>query len=163
MNWYSIYTKPKREGYVLESLKAAGLTVYSPLLKQKRFIGGKYRETISSLFPCYIFARFEPEKHLWMIRYTRGIKKVVGDTEKPWPVSENIIDFIKSQEHEGIVAVKPVNFERGDRVRITEGPLKDFTGIFEREVDGRERVVLLLSAIEYQSSVIVDRASLARA
>jgi transcription antitermination factor NusG len=45
----------------------------------------------------------------------------------------------------------------GDKVVVMEGPLKDLEGIFEREVKHTERVMLLLTAISYQSCVQVPR------
>jgi small subunit ribosomal protein S1 len=50
--------------------------------------------------------------------------------------------------------------KEGDTVKIAEGPFSGLTGIFQKTLRGSERVVLLLKAIEYQASVIVERASL---
>ena len=160
MNWYAIYTKPKSEEVVSENLKRAGIEVYNPKLRLKKYLRNQYREVIEPLFPCYIFGRFEPEKYQWMITYTRGVRKIVGDKTYPWPVAEDIIGFIRSNEKDGFVAIKCEELSEGDRVRISEGPLSGLTGIFKKVIKGTERVVLLLNAIEYQARVIVERASL---
>jgi len=160
MNWYAIYTKPKTEEVVSEKLKRAGIEVYNPKLRLKKYLRNQYREVIEPLFPCYIFGRFEPEKYQWMITYTRGVRKIVGDKTNPWPVAEDIIDFIQCNEKDGFVAIKCEELSEGDTVRISEGPLAGLTGIFKKIIKGTERVILLLNAIEYQARVIVERASL---
>lgn len=160
MNWYAIYTKPKSEDIVSKKLKQTGIEVYSPKLKLKKYSRNHYCEVIEPLFPCYIFGRFEPEKYQWMITYTRGVKKIVGDKTNPWPVAEDVIDFIRSHERDGFVTMRCEEIREGDTVKISEGPLAGLTGIFKKIIKGTERVVLLLNAIEFQARVIVERASL---
>ena len=162
MQWYSVYTKPKREDTVAGSLENAGIEVFNPRLKQKKYLQGAYRNKISPLFPCYVFVKFEPETTSHMIKYTRGVRRIVGG-DIPWPVSDEIIDLIRNQEEDGIVTIKPPQFKYGDSVAINDGPLSGLKGIFEKELNGQERVVLLLSSIEYQARAVVDKAFLVMA
>jgi len=162
MQWYAVYTKPKREDAVAGSLENAGIEVFNPRLKQKKYMQGAYRNKISPLFPCYVFVKFEPETTSHMIKYTRGVKRVVGG-DFPWPVSDEVIDLIRNQEEDGIIAIKPPQLKYGDSVAINDGPLAGLKGIFEQELSGQERVVLLLSAVEYQARVVVDKAFLVMA
>ena len=162
MQWYAVYTKPKSEDAVAGSLENAGIEVFNPRLKQKKYMQGAYRNKISPLFPCYVFVKFEPETTSHMIKYTRGVKRVVGG-DFPWPVSDEVIDLIRNQEEDGIIAIKPPQLKYGDSVAINDGPLSGLRGIFEKELSGQERVVLLLSSIEYQARVVVERAFLSKA
>jgi len=163
MNWYAIYTKPKREDMVAGSLRQAGIEVYNPQLKVRKYMRGQYRAVIEPLFPCYIFARFNPEASLWMIRYTRGVKKVVSSTDTPWPVDGDMINLIRSREDNGIITLKYDTYKIGDSVKVANGPFAGLTGIFERPMKGNERVVLLLNAVTYQARVVVERASVMKA
>jgi transcriptional antiterminator RfaH len=162
MQWYTVYTKPKREDAVAGSLENAGIEVFNPRLKQKKYVQGAYRNKISPLFPCYVFVKFEPETTAHMIKYTRGVRRIVGG-DMPWPVSDEIIDVIRDKEEDGIVTIKPPQLKYGDSVAINDGPLSGLKGIFEKELNGQERVVLLLSAIEYQARAVVDKAFLVMA
>jgi len=162
MNWYAIYTKPKAEDTVSEKLGQAGIEIFNPKLRVTKYIRNQYREVVEPLFPCYLFARFESDKYLWMISYTRGVKKVVGSKNSPWPVAEGIIDFIRSYEKDGFVIRRGEEIREGETVRISEGPLSGLTGIFKKVIKGTERVILLLNAIEYQARVIIERASLVK-
>jgi transcriptional antiterminator RfaH len=160
MNWYVIYTKPKKEDMVSEMLRHGGIEVYNPKLRLIKYAKGRYREVVEPLFPCYIFARFAPETHLWMISYTRGVRRAVGGENGLWHVAEDIIDFIRSREQDGFITSRSMDIREGDKVKVTDGPFAGLTGIFERQMTGSERVVLLLAAVEYQARVFVDRASL---
>jgi transcription elongation factor/antiterminator RfaH len=162
MQWYAVYTKPKREDAVAGSLENAGIEVFNPRLKHKKYLQGAYRNKISPLFPCYVFVKFEPETTSRMIKYTRGVKRIVGGAF-PWPVSDEIIDVIRDQEEDGIIAIKPPQLKYGDSVAINDGLLSGLKGIFEKELNGQERVVLLLSAVEYQARAVVDKAFLVMA
>ena len=164
MNWYAIYTKPKREEMVAGSLTQAGIEVYNPKMKARKYMRGGYRDVVEPLFPCYVFARFNPEASLWMIRYTRGVKKVVSSTDTPWPVAVELIDLIRSREDDnGIITLKYDAYRVGDAVKVANGPFAGLTGIFERPMKGNERVMLLLNAVTYQARVVVERASLMKA
>jgi len=160
MNWYVIYTKPKAEDIVSQKLRQAGLEVYNPKMRVKKYVRNRYCEAIEQLFPCYLFARFEADKYLWMITYTRGVKKVVGSRNTPWPVADGVIDFIRSNEKDGFIIRRCEEITEGDTVRIAEGPLSGLTGIFKQIIKETERVILLLNAIEYQARVIIERTSL---
>jgi transcription antitermination factor NusG len=45
----------------------------------------------------------------------------------------------------------------GDKVVIKDGPLKNFAGIFEREMKDTDRVRLLLEAVSYQAHIEIER------
>ncbi len=161
MNWFAVYTKAKAEDLVSYKLGEVGIETYVPKLRITKYIKKRYREITEPLFPCYLFARFEPLTHLWMIKYTRGVRRVVGDKEgKPWPVGDEIIDFIRSNEKDGYIRLGLDDATDGDIVEIIEGPLKGLRGIFKQRLSGKERVVILLNAIEYQAKVVIDKVSL---
>ncbi|MEW6068887.1 MAG: transcription termination/antitermination NusG family protein [Nitrospirota bacterium] len=148
--WYAIYTKPGKEDAVALQLQGIGIEVLNPRLKLKKYRRNKLVEVIGPLFPCYLFANFEKEKYAHLITYTRGVRYIVGKN-MPIVVHDEIINTIKEgTEVNGIIVIKPQRYHKGDRVVIREGPFKDFYGIFEREIKGQERVLILLEAIHYK-------------
>jgi transcription antitermination factor NusG len=67
---------------------------------------------------------------------------------------DEVIGTIKEGMEDGnIVVIRPQRFEGGERVFIREGPFKDFYGIFEREIKGHERVMILLDSISYKLEI----------
>ncbi|HXW68201.1 MAG TPA: transcription termination/antitermination NusG family protein [Dissulfurispiraceae bacterium] len=157
MKWYVIYTKPRQEDNVEESLARASVEVFNPKLRRKRLIRGKYRHVIRPLFPNYLFAKFDPSLQYNMVKYTRGVSSIVGNRGLPWPVSEDIIDIIKSRlNEEGLIVITP-DIKVGDKVEITEGPFRGFIGIFEREMKDSERIIVLLNTVEYRASLDIEK------
>jgi transcriptional antiterminator RfaH len=162
MNWYAINTKAGREDSVAGRMREAGIEVYSPKLKARKYLRGRFTDVVEPLFPCYLFARFDPRLCLWMITYTRGVKKVVGGTDGPWPVSPEIVDLVQSRESGGVIPAPSDEFREGDVVEVAHGPLAGLSGIYERPLKGSERVLLLLHAMTYQARAVVERASLTK-
>ncbi len=152
MNWYAIYTKPKSEDSTVYHLNNAGIETLSPKIKVIKYKRKKYTEVIEQLFPSYIFALFDKDKHGHMIKYTRGVRYIVGK-ENPIKVHPKIINAIRERMDGNIVTPAPESFKPGDRVLIKEGPFKDFYGIFERNVPGRERAMILLEVLHSKLNI----------
>lgn len=157
-HWFTIHAKPYREDVAATNIARLDLEVFLPKMKRERLVYGVPREMIVPLFPGYFFARFCPATHLHLIRYARGVLRIVSCGDVPLPVDEVIIQEIRSRiGPDGYVRLGARSPQPGDRVLVREGPLRGLMGIFERELDDRERVVLLLEAIEYQARVVVER------
>lgn len=160
MNWYAIYTKPKCEDPTAVQLRNVGMETLTPKIKTKKYIRGKYMFVIEPLFPGYIFARFDSEKQGHMIKYTRGVKFIVGK-QTPLAVPLEIIEAIQERMQGDLVIQTPEKLNKGDRVLIKEGPFVNFYGIFERDIPGRERAMILLEALH--SKVEIESLSIQKA
>ena len=148
--WYAIYTKPGKEDIIAYRLREIGMEVLNPKLKIRKYKRNKLVDVTEPLFPCYLFANFDKEKFTHLITYTRGVRYIVGK-KNPIVVHDEIIHTIKEGMEEGdIIVIKPMRFQKGDRVLIREGPFKDFYGIFEKEIKGPQRALILLETIHYK-------------
>ena len=146
--WYAVYTKPKKEDSVAFSLQNIGLEVLNPKIKFRKFKRNKLTDVIEPLFPCYLFANFDKDKYAHLITYTRGVRYVVGK-KNPLVVQDEVVNVIKDGiEDNNLIVIKPSTFKNGDKVLIKDGPFKDFCGIFEKEIKGHERVMILLETIQ---------------
>lgn len=152
LNWYAIYTKSQSEESVSLMLRKAGLEVLSPKIRIKKYTRGKYEQVIEPLFKSYIFACFDSDTHHHMIRYTRGVKYIVGK-DHPIVVPQEIVDTMRHEMEGDIITPKLENLSKGDRVVIREGPFASFYGIFQHPVPGRDRVVILLEALNSRLEV----------
>jgi transcriptional antiterminator RfaH len=158
--WYAIYTKPKCEESTALLLDRAGIDTLSPKIRMRKYVRKRYTEIIEQLFPSYIFAYFDCKKQTHMIKYTRGVRYIVGK-EHPIAVPPEIITAIRERMEEGVVTLALEQFSQGDRVVIREGPFKDFYGIFERNLPGRQRAMILLDALHCK--VDIESASIRKA
>lgn len=150
-NWYVLNTRPKKEFQVERLFEEGGFEVYNP----------KYRSDnrIYPFFPGYQFIQFEYPSQYKMVKYTRGVKRIVGNDEGPVPIDEEIIDAVRSREIEGYVELEKYGTlpEVGDEIEVAEGALKGLRGIFKKEVVGSDRVLILLNYVSYQAKMVVDR------
>jgi transcriptional antiterminator RfaH len=163
--WYAIRTNPQQEERAAGTLKAWGVETFSPRLKEGRrnqFTGAL---TCSGrpMFTGYIFARFDAERLLSKVWYTRGVNHVVGFGGNPAPIDDEVIELLRLRVGEDGFVKMGDEPQRGDNIVITDGPLKNFVGVFERSLKGSERIMVLLDAVSYQSRLSVERESVKKA
>ncbi|MGB9181615.1 MAG: transcription termination/antitermination NusG family protein [Pyrinomonadaceae bacterium] len=159
--WYAIRTHPKQEDRANSNLLAWQVETFYPKLKERLSnpYTGKPTYVSKPLFPRYIFARFDVSKLLNKVWYTRGVHSVVNFGDGPIPISDEIINLVQSQIGEdGFVRIGE-ELNPGDQVIVKDGPLKDFTGVFERQTKAKDRIMILLTTATYQGRVMVDRKS----
>lgn len=157
--WYVIHTKPLQEERADNNLRAWSVETFTPKIRERRYnkFTGKLSYVTKPLFPRYIFARFSAAALLHKVCFTRGVQSVVGFGGGPDPVSDEIIEVIKQREgRDGFVRLYD-ELNRGDKVVISDGPLKDFAGVFEGHAKDRDRVSILLTTVSYQSRILIER------
>ncbi len=151
--WYVIQTKPKKEEEAESYLSTRGVEMFGPLIETFALRNGGMTKALKPLFPGYLFGKFDLEQNYPLVRWARGVKKILGFGGYPTPISEEVVKIIKERtDDQGIVKVRH-HFEPNDVVRIKTGPMKDLLGIFEGWVSHGERVRILLSLIGYQPMV----------
>ena len=152
--WYVINTKPKKEFQVERLFTEGGFEIYNP----------KYQDEnrVKSFFPGYEFIHFDYPAQYRMVKYTRGVKRVVGVKEIPVPIPDVIIQEIKSREVNGLIEVEKYGEkpEVGDEIEVAEGPLKGLRGVFQKELTAKERVLILLNYVTYQGQLIIEKEKL---
>ncbi len=157
--WYAIYTKPREEDRVERNLAAWGVETFFPRIKKKQLnqFTGKPVYISRPLFPRYIFAWFDADKMLHKIYFTRGVKSVISSNHTPLVVENQIIALIQSQVAEDGFVRLDDELRRGDEVWINDGLMRGINGIFDRATKDKSRVMILLTAINFQASVIVEK------
>jgi len=160
--WYAIQTKPKQEHRAEQTLRALNLETFVPTTRERSSLkigtGGGYR--LAPLFPGYIFARFGVEQHLWRVRMTSGVHDVISFGNGPARIDSDVIALLRERTAEMATRGRTAVFVSGDHVIVQDGPLRNLVGIFEREMNGCERVAVLLSAIHWRVRTVVDMRNL---
>ncbi|MBM4333682.1 MAG: hypothetical protein FJ117_21120 [Deltaproteobacteria bacterium] len=151
--WYVIQTKPKKEEEASSYLALKGLEIFNPLLETFIERNGRMNRTLKPLFPNYIFGKFDLMEKYALVKWGRGVKKILGFEGFPSPIAEEVVFQIKDRTDSNGIVKKKKGFAPKDPVRITSGPLRDLTGIFEEWVPEKERVRILLNLIGYQPRI----------
>lgn len=149
MNWYVIQTKPQAENDVRLRLEKAEFEVFYPRIRTAVRGANKSTTRTKSLFPAYLFARLDlNDGNVFnMIKYTRGVHRLLGGANSPVPIPESVIQTIRERVSEGDVIEQQMVFKKGDRVRIRGGWLDDLVGILEKPVSSAGRVRVLLNIV----------------
>jgi transcriptional antiterminator RfaH len=155
--WYVVNTKPHNEDRAAINLTNGGIEVLAPKLKLRKFKEGKFIQVIEPMFPSYIFVRFHPVDEFRMVKYARGVKTIVHFGGQIIPLKDEMIEFIKTRLENGVAAIQKPHMIKGEKILIKDGPFKGFSGIFESELDGKERVAILLDGVNYCAKMEIDR------
>jgi transcriptional antiterminator RfaH len=153
-NWFVINTKPKKEFQVEKLFTEGGIKIYNPKYM--------HENKIKTFFPGYEFVYFDFPAQYQLVRYTRGVKRVIGNKDSPTPIPEEVIREIKSREIDGLIELYKYGEEPevGDEIEVMEGPLKGLRGIFKKELTAKERVIILLNYVTYQGQLIIEKEKL---
>lgn len=94
---------------------------------------GKKRVLERKFFPAYILIHMEMNDQSWLfVRKTPGVTAFIGPRRKPSPISQEEVDRILAKAEESKVKPAPkVAFEKGENVRVVEGPFVNFSGVVE--------------------------------
>jgi transcriptional antiterminator NusG len=94
---------------------------------------GKRRVLERKFLPGYILVHMEMNDDVWLfVKKTPGIASFIGPGRKPTPIQENEVDKILKKAEESKAKPAPkVTFEKGESVRVIEGPFVNFAGVVE--------------------------------
>ncbi len=146
--WYLLYSKPRQERLALENLIRQGFKAYLPLIRNRRRRGGRYVSFVEPCFPRYLFIYLNDMTDNWgPIRSTVGVSKLIRFGDLPARVPDGLVDSLLAREDElGVQNLPQPEFDAGDLVRIVEGAMAGYEGIFKAKT-GRERVIILLDIV----------------
>lgn len=153
-NWFVLNIKPKKEFQVEKLFKEGGIKIYNP-----KYL---YENRIKPFFSGYEFIYFDYPAQYRLVKYTRGVKRIVGNREGPIPMPEEVIHEIKSREVNGLIELFKYGDEPiiGDEIEVVEGPLKGLKGVFKRELSEGDRVIILLNYVSYQGQLLIEKKKL---
>lgn len=145
--WYVLQTKQHCEQLARAYILQRGLTAYLPRMRlwPKPTVGGE----IQALFPGYLFVRLALPDDYRRAATAPGIKGYVRlEGNQPTEVPAHVIELLISREDpDGLVCCGDAAAP-GARVRIGRGVLRDFSGVVEKRLSGRQRVILLISLLQ---------------
>lgn len=157
--WYILSIKPKQEQSVIKNLNIMGVESYLPLYKKKKKIKKEKTDVVVPLFPGYLFCRFDFDDHYQKIRYTRGVKKVLGNKQSLWIIDKDKVEDIRKREEDGLVIMKQVeeNFKPGMQIIVDEGDFDGWEGIFHEDLPDEKRAVILLTNVNFTTRLTLPK------
>jgi transcriptional antiterminator RfaH len=157
--WFAVQTQPRREEVAEAHLARLGAPTLCPRYRRRVILHGYRRDVVRPLFPGYVFAAFDPRRGLKAVHYARGVRGVVMIGGEPAEAPADLIRGLAARMRDGFVVLEPPRLTVGQRVEITYGPFEGYTGIFQEETGGAERVAILLDTLSYNARAVLDRAA----
>lgn len=156
MNWYVIHTYSGFEGRVKSSieehataldLKNKIAQVLVPTEEVIEIREGKKRVSTRKFFPGYVLVEMELTDETWQL--IKAIPKVtgfLGGGVKPAPLTIEEVETLKKQIDSGTaIPREKVKFQKGDAVRIIDGPFIGFNGVIDEINQDQHKIKVLVS------------------
>jgi transcription antitermination factor NusG len=128
MSWYVLYTKPRQEKKVTDSLNAIGIEAYCPIVTVVKQWSDRKKKVQIPLINSYVFVNIGEQKREAVFKVS-GIVRYLFWLGKPAVVRAIEIEALQ-RSLEGIVASFEVSAIQKDTIyKIPEGPFQGFEGI----------------------------------
>jgi len=141
--WYVIHTQTGYEEKVKKNLEK-GLEenpaqkefinkVLIPTEQISEIKSGKKKISQRKFFPGYLLVEMDLNDKTWyFIKNTMGVTGFVGSKSRPIPLKQGEIDnILKQSERTKEKPVPKIIFEKGEAVRVKDGPFANFNGLIE--------------------------------
>lgn len=174
--WYVVHTntgfEDRVKSYIEDRVKLEELDdqILEVLVPTETIVepvkGGKKKTSVRKFFPGYILIKMELNDQSW--HFIRNIPKVIGfvggklkdgkiDPDSVPDVQEQEVQKIKKQIEEGTLKPKPkVTFDRGETVKVIEGPFANFSGVIEEVRPDKAKVQVLVTIFGRTTPIELD-------
>lgn len=163
--WYVLHTYSGYEENVAENLRQRIesmdmedriFSVLVPTEKKIKIKNGKRKVVTEKIFPGYVLVEMVVTDDSWyVVRNTPNVTGFVGSGTTPTPISEKEVKEL--QRRMGIE--KPtmkMDFDKGDPIRIIDGPFKDMEGKVSDVDEVRGKVKVMVSMFGRETPVELD-------
>ena len=168
MKWYAVHTYSGQEGKVKQHLDALvernGLSdqigqVLVPQREVTTIQKGKKTVRDQKVFPSYILIEMALNKDtMHVVTDVPGVTHFVGVDNKPQALRKAEVDRILGQEAPVVQESKVIEipFHNGDKIRIKDGPFKDFDGVVEEIHPEKGKLKVMVSVFGRSTPVELD-------
>ncbi len=164
LQWYIVHTYSGFEERVAEALRqrAEALDMADkfgeiriPTETIVELKGGKKRQTQRKFFPGYMLVEMEMSDAAWhVVKNTPKVTGFVGTGKKPTPLTQEDVDRIVKQVSSAKEKPKPKYiFEKGEPVKIIDGPFSNFSGVVEEINLDRDTLKVMVTIFGRQTPV----------
>jgi len=166
-NWYIIHTYSGFEKKVAETLRSRIETeafrdkfgeIMIPTEEVIEMRKGKKVVAPKLFYPGYVLVEMEMSNDTWhLVRSTPRVTGFLGSGPTPVPLTPEDVDRILHRVEVAAEHPKPkLEFDKGETVKITEGPFKDFTGSVDEINDDRSTLRVMVTIFGRATPVELD-------
>jgi transcriptional antiterminator NusG len=167
LDWYIVHTYSGFGERVRETLRqraeAMGMgdafgDVRIPTETVVEYKDGKKREVERKFFPGYILVEMEMSDAAWhVVKNTPKVTGFVGTGKRPTPLTQEEVDQILEQVTTAKEKPRPKYvFDKGEPVKIIDGPFNNFTGVVEEVNLDRNTLKVMVTIFGRATPVELD-------
>lgn len=152
--WFCVRSQPRHEHIATRHLRQMeNVEVFNPRIRFSRATRYGPVCVTESLFPNYLFVRFDWKTSLPRVHYAPGVSGVVHFGIR-WPqVPDQVIAELRRTLGPEDVQVVPKEFQPGEEVQVAGGIMHGLAAVITQVMPGKERVMVLMDFLGRQSSV----------
>ena len=166
--WYILHTYSGFEQRVEQTIKEMMRTgqedglIHEVVVPTERVIelgkGGQKRTTTRKFYPGYVMIRMTMTDYYWrLVQSITNVTGFVGGKNRPAPMgpgeAERILSLVETRQEQP----RPkFNFDRGDEVRVVDGPFGGFNGVVEDVNYDKGKLRVSVSIFGRQTPVELD-------
>jgi transcriptional antiterminator NusG len=165
--WYAIHTYAGYENRAKESLenliareKMTELVeqVVLPTEEVAEIKDGKKKIATRKIMPGYILVQMELNDDTWrLVKDASGVAGFVGPGKTPTPLTEDEVkNILGMMEETGEAPRLKISFEKGDRVKVIDGPFLNFGGTVSEVNKERGRLTVMIEMLGRATPVELD-------
>ena len=144
-SWFCLRAQPKREHIAAACVRQISeVEVFSPRVRFRKPTTRGLVWFVESMFPGYLFARFDYAALHRQIRQRPGISGFVQFGERLALLPDALINEIRIRTGPDELIEVAQALEPGQGVRITQGPFQGLEALVTRLITARERVEILI-------------------
>lgn len=160
MNFFVLRVASNKEDQVREKLarkvKIEGLEeqvgrILVPTERVRSMKGGKRKDSDRKLYPGYVFIELEldkdgriPDQVWFMIKETEGVGDFIGSNGKPTPMTpKDQAKMLEEAERPDDSASLKTEYQKGDKVKVINGPFENFEGNVEEILPDQGKVTII--------------------
>jgi transcriptional antiterminator RfaH len=143
--WFCLKAQSKREHIAAACLRQnSEVEVFSPRVRFRKSTNRGPVWFVESMFPGYLFARFDYGTFHRRVRQGPGICGFVQFGDRLGLLPSELIGEIKARMGSNELVEINREFEVGRNVQITQGPLQGLEGLVTRLIAAKDRVEILI-------------------
>ena len=154
--WFCLRTHPKHEHIAAAGLSNRGIQAFNPQLRIRRATKRGPVWFNESVFIGYIFARFDLQSQLDIVRYCGSVSEVVHFSSGYPSIPDTQMDELKAIFGADDMLVLVPGLSTGDTVRIVGGAFHDLLAVVKQVLPAKQRVQTLLEFLGQMTMVELD-------
>lgn len=163
--WFVVHTYSGHENKVKANLErrieSTGMKdmifrVLVPVEEKIELKQGKKKVVNRKIFPGYVLVEMYMTEQTWyIVRNTPGVTGFISSGTKPLPLPDDEIKEILKEM--GIKEARPeIHFQKGQSVKVIDGPFEEFIGIIQEIFPDRGKIKVLVSMFGRETPLELD-------